>query len=232
MINPLHVEIPSDFWKNEKLVFELDSEKYFTQEDLANCKNLDIFFPNLIKRYKYQKCREFSNRNYWYFIKFLFISSNFLNLYPSKIIDFCGGVPLMLKIKCKCGSMLNGVRFLKGNFSVPEPFEKYSHEYYLRISKECPECESIICIYRAKVGIPSYMMLFFDFLNWEFKCNISNKQVLFGWMLLFTRALAIDYKSIERLYLKDIYKFMELVDNHPISEDDYVISLFKGFFIK
>lgn len=195
-----------EFWKNEKMVFQLDNYRYVDEENLLKGAG-KVNLPELLKKYPYQQTREFENKEYWYLLKFFFIASHLEPLGGS--FQLLAGIPRGIKIKCSCGILLKEAWHLKGFFEYPE--FNYKHQYYLRISEKCEECGSTICIYRDKALDSQYfcgpVRIFINFVDPSWKHNIEDLDMVGAWHSIFKQAVLTDMQKIERLYSDDIIKF-------------------------
>lgn len=224
--NPIWYNIPIDFWKQD-LTFQIDDKLYFDMRNYLNPKA--IFTKKIFNEYKFEKCKDFEKKDLWFLIKFFFIASRFHHINPSSnIISFCGGVPQGLKILCKCGNLLNEASWLKGyfQFSTISTMICYmgslhsEHEFYFRISEECPKCKKMICIYRPKRGVLFPLMLFLgsivpDYFNLKLRYDLSNLNVLLGWCHIIEKIYTSNSKKILKLYHDDIEKFIRLTERIP-----------------
>jgi len=214
--------IPIDFWKYDKIIYQLDNTRYFNYSDLDKVIDLKSYVFNKTEFYKYEKCNDFGNRDLWYLLKFFFIGSLFHHLDPKNIALFCGEVPKGLKIKCSCGSLLNDISWLKGYYEQHPFLTQFipTHEFYIRISEKCTKCRRIILIYRPNHGILNTLMLFFNFLNPNRNYDLYDKDIIIEWVTIVEKALLVDWKAVSCHYLQDKLRFYSLIENHPILTAD------------
>jgi hypothetical protein len=203
---PVSSDIPDmDFWTFDNFHFQVDTFQYVDETRLFD-DDFELNLTELVEKYHYQHTKEFENKEYWYLLKFLFISSYLQNL--DGYGELIGGVPKGLKIKCECGE-LNEVRwYLKGIFKIPE--YNHRHDYYLNISHQCEECGIISCVYRSKSqenkGIFPPIRVFMNFLDPKWNYSIEDVNMLAGWLDIFKRAASQDLERVQQLFSKEIIK--------------------------
>ncbi len=219
--NPKWYDVPIDFWK-KNLVYQIDDTLYFDMKEYQTPEKISI--KKILKEHKFEKCKDFENKDYWFLVKFLFIGSRFHLINPSKyIISVIGGVPQALKIECKCGNVLNERLWLKGYFNYSTISTRISylgsyfseHEFYVRISEECPKCKKYMCIYRPKRGALFPLMLFVgsivpDYLNLKLNYDFSNVHIVLSWCHIIEK-IYISNSEKMLIYNEDIKNFITII---------------------
>jgi len=140
-------------------------------------------------------------------------------------IAICGGVPQKLKIKCKCGRILNEQRWLKGYYNFSTQISHHGsnfpeYEFYFRISEKCPKCSRIICIYRPKRGVFFPLMLFVgsiipDYYNLKENYDFSNRNILLSWCSIIEQIYKFNSERILEFFHEDIRKFINFIEQIP-----------------
>jgi len=214
--------IPIDFWKYDKIIYQLDNTKYLDYNDLDKVIDLKSYALEKVRFHKFEKCNNFGNRELWYLLKFFFIGSLFHHLDPKNFALFCGEVPKGLKIRCSCGSLLSDIYWLKGYYEQHPFLTQFIpiHEFYIRVSDKCPRCKSIVLIFRTSHGILNTLMLFFNFLNPSRNYELYNKDIIIGWVAIVEKALLMESEMVCYHYSPDILKFYSLIETHPILTAD------------
>lgn len=220
--NPKWYDVPIDFWK-KNLVYQIDDTLYFDMGKYLTPKK--IFTKQILTEHKFEKCKDFQKGNLWFLIKFFFMGSRFHLINPSKyIISVIGGVPQALKIKCKCGNVLNDRLWLKGYFNYSTFLTQISylgsrfseHEFYFRISEECPKCKRNICIYRPKRGAIFPLMLYVDssvpdYYKLKINYDFSNMNIVSGWCHIIEKIFTSNSEKKLKFYYVDIKNFINII---------------------
>jgi len=194
-----------DFWKNNNILFELDDFYYVDEQKQLN---FDYDLSMLLEKFKFHQTQEFENKRFWYLLKFLFIASELIDLRGYG--HLLGGVPLGLKIKCRCGSLLEPSGVLKGIFKIPEREEK--HSYYLYISDKCEDCGAIHCIYRDKGPHLLPMLLFMNFLDPSWNYSMNDIEMVGGWREIIQQAIKNNMKKMSKMFAHDFVKFIHIME--------------------
>lgn len=218
------IDIPLEFWKNEDLVFEADIKFYLDgrYQNNKKPKEPETVFNQLVKKYKVQMTSQFEQTDYWYLLKFFFISSQFYKADPTGIVLLIAGVPSKLKIKCNCGKVLKEKQWIKGFFVPPSELPGGgTHEYFLRISEKCEKCGKIICIYRPKAGVYMALVLFLGsslktiYPNMNNNLDITTDEgFLVHWVTIIDSLIQKNPEKICSLYYEDIQKVWNLMETH------------------
>lgn len=215
--------LPLEFWTNKDIVFKVDNEEYVDMDEFYKKKDSSKYLDKIVKKNKFESGLEFDKKEYWYLIKFFFINSEFHDIDPSGVSILNLGVPSKLKIKCNCGNLLKDFKWLKGY--CPPPFAQTmqnnvpEHEYSLRISKPCPSCNSVMCIYRPKGGIYTPLMIFLNFLLPSQKFEIIDPSIFMQWLMIISKV--VELKGITDFFYEDFLKILDLIDSNPNLDEEY-----------
>ncbi len=215
--------LPLELWTSKDIVFKVDNEEYVDIDEYYKTKKPAKYLDKIIKKYKFEGGIEFDKQEYWYLLKFFFINSEFHDIDPSGLSVANLGVPSKLKIGCKCGNILEDSKWLKGY--SPPPFAQTmqnnvpEHEYFLRISKPCPKCNNVICIYRPKGGVSTLLLIFLNFLFPSEKFHIFDPSIFTQWLMVISKV--VDFKGITDFFYEDISKILDLIDSNPNLDEEY-----------
>ena len=215
--------LPLEFWTSKDIVFKVDNEEYVDIDEYYKKKDRAKYLDKIIKKNKFEGGIEFDKQEYWYLLKFFFINSEFHDIDPSGLSVVNLGVPSKLKIGCKCGNILEDSNWLKGYCPPPlaQTMQKNvpEHEYFLRISKPCPKCNNVICIYRPKGGVSTLLLIFLNFLFPSEKFHIFDPSIFMQWLMVISKV--VDFKGVTDFFYEDILKILDLIDSNPNLDEEY-----------
>ncbi|MFX1480472.1 MAG: tetratricopeptide repeat protein [Promethearchaeota archaeon] len=215
-----------EFWKNKKLIFQLDDFVYFTWQKVADGE-IDLNSPYFREHYRVYQTREFDNDEFWYLMKFYFLASSMEEDEYLYDIDKAYNIPPNippngLKIRCICGRELERKWNLRCSLVDRQPDDDRFYllsidSYYLIISEKCSDCESTICIYRnypsTHMNFPHPLCIFWS------GDSIKAPEMLEFWEQLINSKryfLENHLEDVTDLYLDDIARFQLFLKNIKI----------------
>ncbi|TXT62701.1 MAG: hypothetical protein BAJALOKI1v1_870002 [Promethearchaeota archaeon] len=192
-----------EFWKDKNYIYEFDDFTYINHEQrLAGIPQLGP--EEVLKKYGHMQTKPFTNKEWWYIIKFFLIASSFENL-EAGLPAFLGGVPNIMKIKCECNNLLDIESIIKGFFKIQD--YDHEHQYYLYLSKKCSQCGKSICVYRPRGPLFIPLIPYLSFLPLETKYDITDPEMLAAWTQIFKQAVMVNKEKFQKLYSEEIIKF-------------------------
>lgn len=130
--------------------------KYVRLEEFLN-RNIEENDPQIANDGK--ELINCENPEFHFLLRFFFILSEFQLVNDDERAIYFNGAPEE-PIMCECRNLLDEEFLLKGYFAAIPSVKPVSHEYYLRISERCGNCNRMIWIF-TNIGIAPKFFYFF-----------------------------------------------------------------------